>query len=61
MHSRDIGRKIALTLLPLYGITGKKNKIKAFEAGYLNDNTKSMLELPWETMCDWDTDESDEE
>ena len=39
----------------------KTEPCKAFEAGYLNDNTKSMLELPWETMCDWDTDESDEE
>ncbi len=51
VHSRDIGRRIACTLLPLYGITGKKNKEEAFDAGYLNDNTKSMLELPWENMC----------
>ena len=59
VHSRDLGRKIALTLLPLYGITGKKNKIEAFEAGFLNTNTKSMLELPWETMCNLESDTKD--
>ncbi len=51
VHSRDIGRKIALTLLPLFGITGKRNKIEAFEAGYLNAQTTSMLDLPWEKLC----------
>ena len=54
VHSRDIGRKIACILLPLYGITGKKNKVEAFEAGFLNTNTKSMLDLPWEEMCTFD-------
>mgnify|MGYP001618753075 FL=1 len=59
VHSRDIGRKIALTLLPLYGITGKKKKIEAFESGYLNDNTKSMLKLPWEKLCGLESAEKD--
>jgi hypothetical protein len=53
-HSRDTGRKITLTLLPLYGITGKKNKIEAFETGYLNKTTTSMLELDWEKLCGLD-------
>ena len=54
VHSRDLGRKIACTLLPLYGITGKKNKEEAFDAGFLNTNTKSMLDLPWEDMFEWE-------
>ena len=59
VHSRDIGRKIAYTLLPLYGITGKRNKEEAFDAGYLNENTKSMLELPWEEMFGLENEEKD--
>jgi len=50
-HSRDLGRRIAFALLPLYGITGKQNMDEAFDAGFINDNTRSMLELPWEIMC----------
>lgn len=50
-HSRDLGRRIAFALLPLYGITGKQNMEEAFNAGFLNDNTVSMLEQPWENMC----------
>ncbi len=51
IHSRDLGRRTAFALLPLYGITGKNNMEEAFNAGFLNDNTKSMLEQPLEILC----------
>ena len=49
-HSRDLGLKVALTILPLFGITGKQKKIEAFENGYLYDNTTLMHKLPWENI-----------
>ncbi|MDO8578553.1 MAG: YkgJ family cysteine cluster protein [Dehalococcoidales bacterium] len=50
-HSRDLGRRTAFALLPLYGITGKNNMEQAFNARFLNDNTRSMLEQPWDKLC----------
>lgn len=51
-HSRDIGCRVAMTMLPFYGITGKRKKIEAFENGYIFSISKVMHELPWETLCD---------
>ena len=51
IHSRDLGRRTTFALLPLYGITGKDKMEEAFNAGFLYDNTRSMLEEPWEILC----------
>lgn len=50
-HSRDLGRRITFALLPLYRITDTKDKEQAFNSGFLAQNTVSMLEQPWETLC----------
>lgn len=49
-HSRDLGRRVAMTVLPFYGITGKRNKIQAFEDGYIASISRPMHEYPWEKL-----------
>lgn len=50
-HSRELARRVAMTMLPFYGITGKRNKIQAFEDGYINSISKPMHEYPWEELA----------
>ena len=49
-HSRDVARQVAMTVLPFYGITGKRKKLEAFEDGYIHDISTPMHELPWEKI-----------
>lgn len=49
-HSRDIGCRVAMAMLPFYGITGKRKRIEAFENGYIFSISKLMHELPWEML-----------
>ena len=46
-HSRDVGKKVAMTILPLFGITEKREKVIAFEEGYLYSVAKPIHELSW--------------
>jgi Fe-S-cluster containining protein len=49
-HSRELGRRVAYALMPLYGITGKQNMDAQFDAGFLNNASVSMLEQPWDLL-----------
>lgn len=59
-HSRELGRRITLALLPLYGIADAKSMQEAFDSGFLAEQTVSMLEQPWGKLCgfktSWSTD-----
>jgi len=44
-HSRDVGKLAAMTILPLFGITGKRERTIAVEEGYLYSVAKPMHEL----------------
>lgn len=44
-HSQEVGKLAAMTILPLFGITDKREKSVAFEEGYLNSVAKPMHEL----------------
>ena len=50
-HSRDLGRRITFALLPLYGITGAREMSEAFDNGFLAEQTGSMLQQPWDNLC----------
>jgi len=49
-HSRELAQRVAITMLPYFGITGKRQKIKAFEEGFLYSVSMPMHELAWENM-----------
>lgn len=49
-HSRDVARRVAMTMLPFYGITGKRKKIDAFEDGYIASISTPMHEVSWEEL-----------
>lgn len=51
-HSKDVARLAAMTMLPLFGITGKREKITAFEEGYIHDASSLMHELSWKPVYD---------
>ncbi|MFC1866498.1 YkgJ family cysteine cluster protein [Chloroflexota bacterium] len=48
--SREIVGQALMFILPLFGITGKREKIKAFEEGYLVSASKPMNNIPWENL-----------
>jgi Fe-S-cluster containining protein len=50
-HSRDLGRRVSYALMPLYGITGRLNMERAFDEGFLTNNSTSMMDQPWESLC----------
>jgi Fe-S-cluster containining protein len=45
--SRDIVRQASMLMLPLFGIEGKREKINAFEEGYLASASKPMNNIQW--------------
>lgn len=45
-HSRDIARRVAMVILPFYGINDERQKVEAFENGYIGAVSKPMHELP---------------
>ncbi|MBL7119717.1 MAG: YkgJ family cysteine cluster protein [Dehalococcoidia bacterium] len=49
-HSRDLARRVAMIVLPFYGITGKRNKIQAFQDGYIGSISRPMHEYPWDKL-----------
>jgi Fe-S-cluster containining protein len=51
-HSRELARRVAMLMLPFYGITGKAEKTKAFEEGYIFSQMTLLLNEPWEEVAD---------
>lgn len=48
----DVVRKIAMTILPFYGITGKQKKIEAIDNGYIASISTPMHEFSWEELSE---------
>ena len=51
-HSRELARRVAMLMLPFYGITGKAEKTKAFEDGYIFSQMTLLLNEPWEEVAE---------
>jgi len=47
---RDVAQKVAMKLLPFYGITSKKRQIQAFESGYISQQAKEMHTFDWNVV-----------
>ncbi|MFC1875371.1 YkgJ family cysteine cluster protein [Chloroflexota bacterium] len=46
-HNSDLGMRAAMTLLPLFGIKGKRDKEKAFKEGYMRSVAVRMHKISW--------------
>jgi len=44
---RDVAKKVAMKILPFFGITSKKQKIAAFESGFMLAQSKEMHKFDW--------------
>ncbi len=56
---RDVAQKVAMKILPFFGITSKNQKIQAFKSGFIAAQSKEMHHFDWnhvyKTMLLFDT------
>jgi uncharacterized protein len=45
--SRDVAKKVAMKILPFWGIASQKQKILAFESGFISSNSAEMHLTDW--------------
>ena len=50
-HSRELARRIAIVMLPYYGIKDMNQKIEAFKNGYIANISQPMHQLPLERFA----------
>ena len=50
-HSRDLARRVAMIILPFYGIKAKAEKIKAFKEGFIFKQMTLLRSEPWEEVA----------
>jgi len=52
MPNKDLSRKAALSLLKYYGMKTEKERLRAFESGFIFASWKDILKLKLSTIAD---------